>query len=231
MNEFQRNVAASMAAEQQYRAWEAAQGQPAVPHQGAPPACAVDPYAVERAAVTELLKTITDPVERLLTAMTALKSHGPVSVWGLGGMIMPWQKYLAEMAPDVVDAQWVIRLTTREVCQSFISRAIEVQLSSTTFSPIVCRRKFMRGWCYVEQDPVQAWNLGRAIPQYWRGEMAEPADLFILRDGRAMCHTQRQMGSTGAESKTVSVLPDLVLKDMGLRLRLDLASRTHGSQG
>lgn len=215
MNEFQRNVAMAQQAEQQYRAWAAAQGGPTPSY--------VDPAVVaeraeaerrreeRRVAVAELLPRVGDPIERLLVAMSTLTVGDAVPSFGnatVDFLIGPWEAQLRALHPGLSG-----EYDSHAIAAWFVSRAAAVGLPTVTFEPVVERKRLFGGYVTVRQPGVRAWAFDRAIERRYRGERISAAPLFILEDGRMLAPMSSPSGMD-APSIVIRELPPVILVKM-----------------
>lgn len=226
MTDFQRQVAQAEAADRQYRAWQAAQQRAIhVPSHLPDVETAARQKEADISALVARLESVTDPIERLLTAMTATDSFVVSSIGGImtTGLIGLWEAQVSRVCASAVTPKGDVEYDSAAICKWFVARARSTKLPSTMFTETTERKRLLGGYSIVHADPVRAWAFPGAIAQTVRGEAVPASTLFILEDGRAM--TPRPTTIMGNEQPTLTVrtLPPVILKAMGEALGLGVS--------
>jgi hypothetical protein len=219
-----------MANQHQYQEWAAAQGQPPLPPQVSLTTELEAQEELRREKqyeqVLERLPSLVDPIERLLTIMTTVKSTG-AEVARLHRRVetvdLRWESLVAGLDPGWADERGRISYDSSAICKWFVRRADAVGLESTTFNPVAEKKKLFGGWKNVGEGPLRAWVFEQAVEQYQRGEHASDSDFYVLADGRAMTTRPATAVLTPQQQQStmeVRELPPMILKRMGQLLGL-----------
>lgn len=173
------------------------------------------------------IQAIADPIERLLTAMGTLKTYrknGGVGCPATDEVFPGWQGQIAAACPSLASSMGEVEYDSAAVARWFVRRAVQLELPSTTFSPIVERKRFLRDYGKGTLAPVRAWEFLHVIEQSTRWGSASPSTLYILEDGRML--TPRPTSASGVDgpSEEVTTLPPSVLKNMSSALGLTPAA-------
>jgi hypothetical protein len=169
------------------------------------------------------IQAISEPIERLLTAMGTLKSYSGGEVFGStssGGLVGDWRGEIAAICPSLVSSAGEVAYDSEAVARWFARRAAESGLPSTTFALIVERKRFLRGYQNATEVPVRAWSFPHAIEQATRWGSAPASTLYILEDGRMLTPRPTSAAGVDGPSKQVAKLPPVILKRMASTLGL-----------
>lgn len=135
---------------------------------------------------------------------------------GAGGLIGDWRGEIAAICPSLASSAGAVEYDSEAVARWFARRAAESGLSSTTFAPVVERKRFLRGYHKVTEAPILAWSFPHAIER----DSAPASTLFILKDGRMVTPRPTSAAVIDGPSEIVAKLPPLILKRMASALGL-----------
>lgn len=176
-----------------------------------------------RNARVQAIRTIADPVERLLAAMSTLPPPRLLGVTGFGSGVATleagWERQIQYLCPECIGPEGSPAYESAEVVRWFADRAIKARLESVSFAPLIERRTLFGGTKSARQRPVRAWVFQHAVQQIHRDStFAYP--LYVLEDGRMF--TPRPTAAREAPHVAVEALPPQILWEMADLLGLGI---------